>query len=244
MTLDRPARKNALDQAAWIALRAAVEKVADDGTSRVLVLRGAADTFCAGADVTAAGAQPVHPAVRMRSITAAVLALHTIPLPTIAKVDGDAVGAGWNLALACDLVVATSRARFSQIFARRGLSVDCGGSWLLPRMIGVQRAKELLYFPDLLDARRVYELGLLNRLVEPDELDETVAELAARLAAGPPVALAQNKALIDSAFTGTLAEAIARENAAQLVNFATDAPAGRAAASAKTTPQFEGTWQL
>ncbi|MCT7293662.1 enoyl-CoA hydratase-related protein (plasmid) [Rhodococcus pyridinivorans] len=244
LTLNRPDRKNALDRSAWIALREAVEDVADDGTTRAMVVQGAADTFCSGADVTAGGGPAAHPSARMRLITSAVVALHEIPVPTIAKVDGDAVGAGWNLALACDLVVATTRSRFSQIFARRGLSVDCGGSWLLPRMVGVHRAKELLFLPDLLDATAVHQLGLVNRLVDAADLESTVAELAARIAAGPPVALAQNKALVNAAFNGTFAEAVARENDAQLINFATDAPVGRAAAVARETPRFEGRWQL
>lgn len=169
--------------------------------------------------------------------------LHELPVPTIAVVDGVAVGAGWNLALGCDLVVATPRSRFSQIFARRGLSLDLGGSWLLPRILGMQQAKRLALLAEMIDGAEAYRLGLVTYLVEPDELDGVVADLASRLAAGPPVAPAQTKALLHSAVESTLAEALTNEARAQAVNLAgDDAAAAFAAFREKREPDFTGGW--
>lgn len=243
VTLDRPAKMNALDGEAWDALGNAVSALQADPSVRAIVLRGAGGNFCAGADVSAARA-PEHPLRRMRRITDVVRTLFEAPVPTIAAVDGVAVGAGWNIALACDFVVATDRARFSQIFAKRGLSVDCGGSWLLPRIVGLQAAKRLLYLAEMIPAAEAHAMGLTHAITTVDEHDAVVAELAARLAAAPPVALAQNKSLLNESFGATFAEQLLRENTAQSINFATDAPTARAAIAAKTQPVFEGRWQL
>ena len=130
----------------------------------------------------------------MRHVGDVCLALHHLPQPTIAKVNGIAVGAGLNLALGCDLIVASTEARFSEIFARRGLSVDFGGSWVLPRLIGMHRAKELVFLADIIDAAEAERLGLVNKVVAPGELDAAVADWAGRLADGPPIALAHEQA--------------------------------------------------
>ncbi len=158
--------------------------------------------FCSGADLWAAGPTrrgtppDLHHAPRGRR----GLALHRIPQPTIAKVGGVAAGAGCNLALGCDLIVASDDARFSEIFARRGLSLDFGGSWLLPRLIGLHRAKEMALFADIMSAKEAEALGLVNRVVPAGELDAFVDDWAPRLAQGPPVALAQTKRLLNDAF--------------------------------------------
>ncbi|MET9973216.1 enoyl-CoA hydratase/isomerase family protein, partial [Streptomyces sp. NPDC006356] len=129
LTLNRPHLKNAIDADLWEALRTALQDAGADRSVRTVVLTGAGGAFCSGADISK-GVSGAHPLYRMRTLTEVTLLLHELPVPTVAKVTGVAVGAGWNLALGCDLVVATPRARFSQIFARRGLSLDCGGSWL------------------------------------------------------------------------------------------------------------------
>ena len=121
----------------------------------------------------------------MQWINQVPLALHRLPKPTIAKVRGVAAGAGANLALGCDLIVAGETARFAEIFARRGLGLDFGGSWLLPRLVGLHRAKELAFFGDVVSAADADRLGLVNRVVPDAELDEFVTAWAGRLAAGP-----------------------------------------------------------
>lgn len=149
LTFNRPERRNAANREVWLGLRDALRGL-DDGV-RALVLTGAGGAFCAGADLSDID-RSTHPLSFMQVVNEIVERLHGLALPTIAKVDGVAVGAGWNLALACDLVVATPQARFSQIFARRGLSLDAGGSWLLPRLVGMQQAKRLALLAEMIDA--------------------------------------------------------------------------------------------
>ena len=195
LTLNRPRRKNAIDGALWDALRAQLTVGRDDPEVRAIVLTGAGGDFCAGADLSG-GVSTAHPLDRMRRVNEVALLLHELPVPSIAKVDGVAVGAGWNLALGCDLVVSTPAARFSQIFAKRGLSLDFGGSWLLPRLVGMQQAKRLALLAEMIDAAEAHRLGLVIWVVEPDEIDGFVADLGKRLASGAPVAIAQSKALL------------------------------------------------
>ena len=183
IVLCRPHRRNALDLDAWIALREAVLELQEDPQIRSVILTGADGTFCAGSDLDKRGSS--HPLDRMRVINATAIALSEFPKPLVAKVDGFAVGAGWNMALLCDFVVAAKGAKFSQIFAKRGLSVDFGGSWILPRLVGLQQAKRLVMLAETIDAQEAYELGLVTYLVEPAELDEHTSTLAQRLAAGP-----------------------------------------------------------
>jgi 2-(1,2-epoxy-1,2-dihydrophenyl)acetyl-CoA isomerase len=177
----------------------------------------------------------------MRHVGDVALSLHRLPIPTIAKVRGVAVGAGCNMALGCDLVVASENARFSEIFARRGLSIDFGGSWLLPRIVGMQRAKELALFADIINAAEAERLGLVNRVVADAELDEFVAAWAARLAAGPPIALAMTKRMLNNSFQVTLEQALDDEGVAQTVNIATtDTAEALNAFVEKREPRFEG----
>ncbi|MCU1356707.1 MAG: putative enoyl-CoA hydratase [Acidimicrobiales bacterium] len=239
VVLANPARKNAITLAMWGELAAAFRWVAADASVRVLVVSGAGDDFCAGADL---GRGPEgHWLAYMRYVNTACLALDAVPQPTIARVDGVAVGAGLNLALGCDLVVATDRARFSEIFAKRGLSLDFGGSWFLPRRVGLHKAKELALLAPIVDAHEAERIGLVNRVVTVDELDAAVGEWAAALAAGPPIALAQTKAMLNRSSTSTLAESLEAEAAAQTVNFGTaDTAEAIAAFLAKRSPRFEG----
>jgi 2-(1,2-epoxy-1,2-dihydrophenyl)acetyl-CoA isomerase len=177
----------------------------------------------------------------MRNIGETVLALAQLQQPVIAKVNGDAIGAGMNLALGCDLIYASDRARFSEIFAKRGLSIDFGGSWLLPRLVGIHKAKELALLADMIDAHEADRLGLVNRVVAHDDLDAFVDDIAARLAAGPPIALGLTKRLLNEAKDVTLAEAVEHEAMAQAVNGGTsDMQNAILAFREKRTPTFEG----
>jgi 2-(1,2-epoxy-1,2-dihydrophenyl)acetyl-CoA isomerase len=245
LTLNRPHRKNAVDNHSWDLMSAALTELTADNSVRVVVLTGAQGNFCAGADLGMRSADE-HPSSRMRRIGAVAAALNELPKPVIAKVEGIAVGAGWNMALACDLVVASTSARFSQIFSRRGLSVDFGGSWLLPRIVGLQQAKRLVLLADMIGADEALRLGLVTWVKPPEELDGFVAELAARLAALPPVALAQSKTLLNQAGTQGLREAIENESRAQAINYATeDVQAAFRAFFEKTDPPaYTGRWAV
>ena len=189
VTLDRPDRKNAINDVMWVELWATFEEVARSSDDRVLVVTGAGGAFCSGQDLGGVTTAGDHGLVRMRRVGDVALALHRVSKPTIAKVDGIAAGAGCNLALGCDLIVASEDARFSEIFSRRGLSIDFGGSWVLPRLVGLHKAKELAFFAEILSAKEAADVGLVNRVVPSAELDEFVDGWARQLAAGPPLAL-------------------------------------------------------
>jgi 2-(1,2-epoxy-1,2-dihydrophenyl)acetyl-CoA isomerase len=177
----------------------------------------------------------------MREVSAAILAIHRLPQPTIAKVRGVAVGVGCNIAFGCDLVVASDNARFSEIFSKRGLSLDGGGSWILPRRVGMHKAKELAFFADILSAEEADRFGLLNRVVPDAQLDAFVAEWCERLLALPPIALAQSKRMLNNAMQVTMEEALDDEGIAQSVNFSTkDTAEAISAWMQKRTPTFKG----
>ncbi len=244
VTLDRPEKKNAINETMWRELQQVARELTDDLSVRVVILTGAGGDFCSGADVTG-GADPAgprrHALARMEFIHSVCNAIHDLPMPTIAKVPGVAAGVGMNIALGCDLVVASEVARFSEIFARRGLSLDGGGSWLLPRLVGLHKAKELALFADIISAQDALDLGLVNRVVPLDQLDKVVDEWAARLAAGPPIALRQTKRLLNRSFDQTFEQALDDESRAQTISGATkDSIEAFTAFAEKREPRFEG----
>ncbi len=226
ITLNQPAKKNAISPEMWLGLLENFQELRRDLSVRVVIITGAGDGFCSGADVSAfhgpkEGEHPPHPLHAMRQTKDIALAMHELPMPTIAKVNGVAAGAGCNLALGCDLIVASDRARFSEIFPRRALSLDFGGSWVLPRLIGLHKAKELAFFGDIIDAAEANAMGLVNRVVPHDELDVTVGAWANRLAAGPPLALTQTKSMLNKSMGMSMEEALDVEAAAQAINLNT-----------------------
>ena len=245
VTLNRPEKKNAINAAMWNELLATFRVIGSNETvDRVVVLTGAGGAFCSGADLSGGlnvSDRPRHQLYNMRHVTDVAMALHRLPQPTIAKVGGVAAGAGANLALGCDLIVASDEARFSEIFAKRGLSLDAGGSWILPRLIGLHRAKELAFFADIISAKEAEAFGLVNRVVPAGELDAFVADWAAKLAAGPPIALAQAKRMLNNSLEVTLEEALEDEGMAQTVNSASaDTAEALAAFLEKRPPRFQG----
>jgi 2-(1,2-epoxy-1,2-dihydrophenyl)acetyl-CoA isomerase len=253
VTINQPEKKNAINSAMWDGLADIFREIASRADDRVVVVTGAGNDFCSGADLSGrggnaaaggagAGAQnQVHHLAAMRRVNDACIALQRLPQPTIAKVRGVAVGAGCNLALGCDLVVASTSARFSEIFARRGLSLDFGGSWLLPRRIGMHRAKELALLAEIIGANDALEMGLINRVLPDDEVDAFVDNWARKLAVGPPIALAQTKRLLNNSLNVTLEEALDDEAAAQTINFATsDTAEAMRAFIEKREPKFTG----
>jgi 2-(1,2-epoxy-1,2-dihydrophenyl)acetyl-CoA isomerase len=246
VTIDRPATKNACTGDMWVAIGETFRRLSYSGT-RVIVLTGGGTDFCAGADLSGGGGPSTSSSpmgnqlAGMRVLGDAVLGVHGCPVPTIARVDGVAVGAGFGLSLACDLTVCSDRARFSAIFAKRGISLDFGTSWLLRQRIGVHRAKELALTARMVHGPEAYELGLVNRVVAVDELDAATAELADVIAGGPPLALSMTKRELDNAGTSSLAQALETEALAQSVNVGTeDLREAMTAYMERRPPEFKG----
>ncbi len=244
ITLDQPGKKNALTRPMFLGLRDVFrELIADPDATRVVVITGAGGEFCSGADLSGGddGVVPMHQLTWMRQVGEACAAFHAVPQPVIAKVVGVAAGAGANLALGCDLVVAADNARFSEIFSRRGLSIDFGGSWLLPRLVGLHKAKELALFADIVSAADAAAMGLVNRVLPVDEVDAFVDDWARRLAAGPPLALSMTKKLLNASSAATIEQALENEAMAQTVNFGTaDTLEAMTAFIEKRDPVFRG----
>jgi 2-(1,2-epoxy-1,2-dihydrophenyl)acetyl-CoA isomerase len=244
LTIDRPERKNAVPFDGWADLRAAFEDF-EGSDQRVLVVTGSGGEFCAGADLDPSRLDRIQTVAgrhaRMKEVGSAAMSLHRLTKPTIAAVNGVAVGAGMNLALGCDVVVATERARFSEIFVRRGLTVDFGGSWLLPRIVGLQRAKELALTGRIVEAEEAAQIGLALVVVPVDELETRVTELAEAFLLGAPMAQMFAKQTIDAAFQTSLADALSWEGEAQSVALGTeDAAEGLLAFLEKRGPSWNG----
>lgn len=244
ITLSNPGAMNAVPADAWVDLAEAFEAFDRDDV-RVLVVIGADGEFCAGADM-----RRNHPEVpsaaenaeRMRTtVNRAALALHRTDKPTIAAVDGVAVGAGMNLAIGCDIVIATDRARFAEVFVRRGLTLDFGGTWLLPRLVGLQRARELALTGRIVHADEALRIGLVTEVVPPDGLVERAAAVAEDLARGAPLAQAFIKRALDRSSSMTFEQALAYEEYAQgLLLASEDLREGAAAFVENRPPEFHG----
>jgi len=242
LTISNSGKKNALNGEILEGMRDVLTGTAYESGIRVVVITGADGEFSSGADISVL-ASDLHPALKMRLTNEAAMAISELPQPVIAKVRGIAAGAACNLALGCDFVVGDTTARFSQIFVKRGLSIDGGGSWLLPRIVGMRQAKRLALLGETVEAQEALDLGLLTWLKEPHELDAFVDELAARLAAGPPWGIAGTKSLLNQAATLTFHDALAAESSWQITNFATDGPVAFEAFAAKQNPEFRGEFQ-
>jgi enoyl-CoA hydratase/carnithine racemase len=245
VTMNRPERKNAANAVMLLELQAIFEEVERNPEDRVMVLSGAGGAFCSGADL----GDPNGPATdvrqsalaRMRRLGDVALSLHRITKPTIAKVDGFAVGAGCSLALGCDLIVCSEGAKLSMIFSRRGLSLDNGASWLLPRLVGLARAKEIALFGGMWSGPEALAMGLVNRVLPVAELDAFVDDWSATLAAGPPMALSMTKTLLQASAQASMEQAVEDEARCQSLNFSTqDTAEALAAFAQKRDPVFTG----
>lgn len=243
--LDRPGSRNALTIEVNQRILEAVQGATAAG-ARALVLAGAGGAFCSGLDLKDAMARgpqtPEQTAERMRSwFHGLIRAIHGLDIPTVAAVDGAAVGFGCDLALACDLRVLSDRARFGEIFVRRGLMPDGGGTWFLPRLIGMGRALDLMLTGDPVDADEAMRIGLGTRRYPVDGFADRVRELAARLAAGPPLAHRHIKAAVRASLDGDLDAALEREVAGQLECLGSrDFVEGVSAFLQKRAPRFTG----
>lgn len=244
VTIDNPQRRNAIPHEGWRTL-ADLARDFEASPQRVLVLTGAGGDFCSGADLGAdIGAVSGTAATRyewMLDVGRAVRSLHTLSKPTVAAVDGVAVGAGMNLALCCDVVIASDRARFSEIFVKRGLTVDFGGTWLLPRIVGLAKAKELALTGRMVDAAEALSFGMIARVVPAAELAEAAAGTAAELAAGAPLAQCFIKEAFDRAFEMSFEQTLSYESQAQAVCLSSeDVIEGVSAFLEKRSPEFKG----
>ena len=242
MTLENAGKRNAVSLHGWSELQSAVLDF-ERSSARVLVITGAGGDFCAGVelDPALAKASLIDRHRRMKAVAEVATTLHRATKPTIAAVDGVAVGAGMNLALGCDVVIASTRTRFSEIFVRRGLTLDFGGSWLLPRVVGLQRAKELALSGRIVEAEEAVRIGLCLEVVAPEELETRATELAESFLAGAPIAQMFAKQGIDSAWEVSFEDALAWEGQSQAICFATeDVAEGVAAFLEKRKPEFRG----
>ncbi|MGW4835633.1 enoyl-CoA hydratase/isomerase family protein [Streptomyces globisporus] len=247
ITLNRPEAMNAVTWDQRERVIALLAEASADPVVRAVVLTATGRGFCAGADLrgTAAPDRERVPGDVARTIRRGAQRLIAAVLdcekPVIAAVNGTAAGIGAHLAFACDLVLAADTATFIEVFVRRGLVPDGGGAYLLPRLVGPQRAKELMFFGDALSAADAERLGLVNRTVPEHELEALAREWAGRLAAGPTRALALTKQLVNVSLDGDLATAFAAEAAAQEINMATrDANEGVVSFVERRPPTYEG----
>ncbi len=243
VTIDRPAAKNACTGDMWVAIGETFRAVSFSG-ARAVVLTGAGSDFCAGADLsgsTGGDSNESNQLAAMRVLGDVVVAVHNCPVPVIARVDGVCVGAGLGLALACDMIWCSDRARFCAIFAKRGLSLDFGTSWLLRQRIGVHKAKQLAFTAEMMSGERALEVGLVNAVVPASDLDRATAEIAGTIAAGPPIALSMTKRQLDNAGSCSLVQALETEALAQNVNIGTrDLREALTAYAERRAPVFDG----
>lgn len=241
--MSSPKTKNAVPRAGWVELADAFDAF-EASEQRVLVITGAGGDFCAGADLGAdfsGFGTPAANAEYMRFPNRAALALHRISKPTVAAVDGVAVGAGMNLAVGCDFVVASSRARFAEIFVKRGLTLDFGGTWLLPRLVGLARARDLALTGRMVGADEALAIGLVTRVVDPGHLEAEATRIAEELAAGAPLAQRFIKVALDRSASMTFEQALAFEEQAQATLLGSeDLFEGAAAFIQKRPPEFKG----
>ena len=244
ITLNRPDARNAIDLTMRQELVAALDEVEADAAARVLILTGSGGHFCAGGDVKTMRQRRQTAAegrARVQMLNTMVLRLVDFPRPTIAMVDGYAVDAGTNLALCCDLVVASDRAKFGELFNKIGLVPDGGGTWLLSRLVGLARAKELIFTGDVFDAGEAARIGLVNRVVPVGELEKVTRALAEKIASGPPAVLRLAKHMVNRAATSDLAAALDLEAYSQGLAIASDDhQEGLAAFFDKRPPKFIG----
>jgi len=248
VTLNRPEVRNALKPEMREELIDAIGVVGADLDLRCLVITGAGEGFCSGADISGAGArqgQKRHAGMARDAIRGGsqrlFRTLWELETPTIAAVNGVAAGIGCHIAFACDLVIASEKARFIEVFARRGIVPDGGGAYILPRLIGLAKAKEMVFFAEPWGAADAERIGLVNKVVAPEALEQAATEWADRLAAGPTKALGLAKRLLNRSLESDLSTSLEEEALVQeLINQTDDIKEGMIAFGERRDPTFTG----
>jgi len=245
ITLNMPETKNAVTPRFMTRLAAAVRETREMDDVRCVVIGGTPGSFCSGARLTPDddkefGAADLEYRLK-KGYHPAFQEIWNLRKPVVAAVDGPAVGVGGGLALVCDIRVGTARARYGEVFPRIGLMSDGGGTYLLPRLVGLAKATELMYLGDIIDADDMHTLGLLNHVWPVEEFPERVHELAVRLASGPPLVYARLKETIHANMDATFLDALDREAEHQgYLGKSKDFMIGVAAWAAKEKPEFTG----
>ena len=245
LTLNRPAQRNALDVPTLRALARELARLQEDTSVRCVILTGAGKAFCAGADLAEWAAAEARGALETYGWTElahqVMVALHSLPRPTIAAVNGSAVGAGMDLALCCDFRVAARTVKFRAGYTRMAYTPDAGASWHLPRLIGEQRAKELLFLDEPWDAERALQAGLVDSTWPDQEMQAAADALGVRLAEAPTFAIAQAKHLLRESPSRTLAGQLEAElQAGVRCGRTEDAREALAAVAERRAPRFSG----
>jgi 2-(1,2-epoxy-1,2-dihydrophenyl)acetyl-CoA isomerase len=246
LTLNRPDRLNSFTQAMHLEVRDALEKLQVDKSARVLLLTGAGRGFCAGQDLNDRAVEPGAPGVDLgesveKFYAPLVLTLKNLPMPVICAVNGVAAGAGANLALACDIVLAAKSASFIEAFCKLGLIPDTGGTWHLPRLVGPARAMGLALLGDKLTAEKAEQWGLIWRAVEDEDLMNEAMALAKHFSTAPTKGLAFTKKAMQASYANTLPEQLKLEGEMMReLGYSHDYREGVAAFIAKRAPQFKG----
>ena len=247
LTLNRPERLNALGGTLREDLYAGLTRAIDDPEVRVIVITGAGKGFCSGGDVKAMqeGRQAGRERPLMERVAPGrdrtVLLMRDSPKPLIAAVNGAAAGAGMNLALACDIRLASTTAKFAQAFVRRGLHPDWGGTYFLPRVVGMAKAAEMIFTGQIVDAEEALRLGIVSAVHPPERLLPATYELAAKIALGPPIAIRLARRALYHNVDADLRSALEFETFAQNICYETeDSREGVRAFVEKREPKFEG----
>jgi 2-(1,2-epoxy-1,2-dihydrophenyl)acetyl-CoA isomerase len=248
ITLNRPEVRNAIDDGMREALFAALDRVRSDPEIRAAVLTGAGEGFCTGADLWGGRrdtSAPVHPgtarSMMKQNSQRLIRTLLELEKPIVAAVNGVAAGMGAHIAFACDLVIASSEARFIEVFSRRGIVVDAGGAFLLTRLLGLLKAKELVLLGDAVSADDALRIGLCNKVVPAADLEASAREWGERLASGPTFALGLSKRLLNRALENGLETCFEEEALAQsLVAQSDDMKEGVQAFAERRKPEFKG----